>query len=604
MSQQRSEPVSSDYDERETGATLKQQVELAMRRGDFPEVWKICDAALRRCAGMTYRHVARRAQWVWNGTPLANQRVLIYCNHGLGDTLHFIRYVSLVRAIASNVTVAAPPSLLPLLRSIEGIDLLPLDDDDPDCEYDVALDVMELAYLFRTTVDTIPAEVPYLHAAPAAIERDGRLAVGVVWRSGHWTTHRHVPFDLIESLADVPGVALFSLQRDPDQFSDRVTLLRGVNDPLATAQLMRAMDLVITIDSMPAHLAGALGVPTWTLLPADADWRWMEEREDSPWYPTMRLFRQQHAGEWEPVIERVRHALTTIATQSKSPTFDPRTAPLSTTRQLPTVDLEPALRRVATEVEGQLESHIAGLSIAVRQKILDAIRPVAFRQFKHAYHTKVLAGADSEITPRDHAQKLLEMTWREFIDGRSPMHDFIGIHTSLRAAYGLDACEGGDSIAMEALERYGLLRGIAASNAIELAETHISGVIDAASPRNNITAALRGEEAMRSAYGTAPGGSTPLARPMLNALFALTQPPYSYSFHVTEIAGGSHRLNSRHYDGAAFDVDRINGVEVSGTHPQQLRFRHACSALGASLVLGPPDQGHPLHIHAEWPPSS
>lgn len=412
MSQERSEPVSSDdHDEREAAAMYKQQVELAMRRGEFAEVWKMCDALLRRRAGMTNRHIPRRAQWVWNGTPLTNQRVLIYCNHGLGDTLHFIRYAPLVRGIASRVTVAAQPSLLPLLRTIEGIEFLPLHDGSPDCDYDVDLDVMELAHLFRTTIDTIPAEVPYLHAAPAAIERDGRLAVGVVWRSGEWTQHRHVPFGLIESLADVPGVALLSLQRDPDQFSDRVTLLRGVNDPLATAQLMRAMDLVITIDSMPAHLAGALGVPTWTLLPADADWRWLEQRDDSPWYPTMRLFRQQHAGEWQPVIERVREALTTIAPhgrlfgnavgspdeqrhlavspQYKSSTPDSRTVPLSTTKQLPKVDLEPTLELVIAEVERQLEPQIAGLSIPVQRELLDAIRPVALRQFKHAYYTKV-----------------------------------------------------------------------------------------------------------------------------------------------------------------------------------------------------------------------
>src|SRR5881392_3245104 len=90
-------------------------------------------------------------------------------------------------------------------------------------------------------------------------------------------------------------------------------MLDGVDEPLATARLMRAMDLVITMDSMPAHLAGALGVRTWTLLPANADWRWMEDRDDSPWYPTMRLFRQQRAGDWRPVIERVRTALATIA---------------------------------------------------------------------------------------------------------------------------------------------------------------------------------------------------------------------------------------------------------------------------------------------------
>jgi hypothetical protein len=280
-----------------------------MRRGEFADAWKISDASLRERAGATCWHLPRHEQWVWDGTPLDDKRVLIRCYHGLGDTLQFIRYVPLVERIAKHVTTWAQPSLLPLFKG----DVLPLHDGDVDCEYDVDVEVMELAHVFRTTLHTIPDDVPYIHVAPAKIDRDRRLAVGIVWRSGDWDERRNVPFRLIESLADTDGVKLFSLQRDPDHYSDRIALLDGVDDPLATAQLMRAMDLVITIDSMPAHLAGALGVPTWTLLPTNADWRWMEDRDDSPWYPTMRLFRQQRAGDWHSVIARVRAALATIA---------------------------------------------------------------------------------------------------------------------------------------------------------------------------------------------------------------------------------------------------------------------------------------------------
>jgi hypothetical protein len=280
-----------------------------MRRGEFADAWNISDASLRDRAGKTCWHLPRHEQWVWNGTPLTNKRVLIRCYHGLGDTLQFIRYVPMVRRIAKHVTVWAQPSLLPLLEG----DVLPLHDGTVDCEYDTDVEIMELAHVFRTTIDSIPNDVPYIHVIPANIDRDRRLAVGIVWRSGEWDERRNVPFRLIESLADIDGVKLFSLQRDPDYYSDRITLLDGADDPLTTAQLMRAMDLVITIDSMPAHLAGALGVPTWTLLPADADWRWMEDRDDSPWYPTMRLFRQQRSDDWTPVVERVRAALATIA---------------------------------------------------------------------------------------------------------------------------------------------------------------------------------------------------------------------------------------------------------------------------------------------------
>jgi hypothetical protein len=280
-----------------------------MRRGEFAEAWRISDASLRGRAGTTCWHLPRHEQWVWDGTPLHNKRVLIRCYHGLGDTLQFIRYVPLVDKIAKHVTVWAQPSLLPLLPG----DVRPLHDGTIDCDYDVDVEIMELAHVFRTTLDTIPSDVPYIHVAAAQVSRDGKLSVGIVWRSGDWDERRNVPFRLMESLADIGNVKLFSLQRDPDHFSDRITLLEGVDDPLQTARLMRAMDLVITIDSMPAHLAGALGVPTWTLLPTDADWRWMEDRDDSPWYPAMRLFRQQRPGDWADVIERVRAALATIA---------------------------------------------------------------------------------------------------------------------------------------------------------------------------------------------------------------------------------------------------------------------------------------------------
>jgi hypothetical protein len=280
-----------------------------MRRGEFAEAWRVSDASLRDRAGTTCWHLPRHEQWVWDGTPLNDQRVLVRCYHGLGDTLQFIRYVPLVNEIAKHVTVWAQPSLLPLLQG----DVRPLHDGTIDCDYDVDVEVMELAHVFRSTIDTIPNDVPYIHATPVCIKRDRRLAVGIVWRSGDWDERRDVPFRLIESLADADHVKLFSLQRDPDHFSDRIAMLDGVDEPMKTAQLMRAMDLVITIDSMPAHLAGALGVPTWTLLPTDADWRWMEDRDDSPWYPTMRLFRQQRPGDWASVIERVRVALATIA---------------------------------------------------------------------------------------------------------------------------------------------------------------------------------------------------------------------------------------------------------------------------------------------------
>jgi hypothetical protein len=163
----------------------------------------------------------------------------------------------------------------------------------------------------------VPAAVPYLHVESAPRETDGRLHVGLVWKAGDWDDRRSIPADLLAPLADVCGVALHVLQRGSG-LAERPAgfgIDSGSDDPVQAARTMRALDLVVTVDSMPAHLAGALGVPVWTLLQADADWRWMEGRDDSPWYPTMRLFRQPRQGEWAPVIARVAAELARLASR-------------------------------------------------------------------------------------------------------------------------------------------------------------------------------------------------------------------------------------------------------------------------------------------------
>ena len=280
-----------------------------MRRGAFEAAWTISDAVLRARAGVPCWHWPRHLQYIWDGTPLVGKRVLVRCYHGLGDTIQFIRYAPLIKAIAREVIVWAQPALLPLLRTARGIDrLLPLHDGTPEVEYDVDVESMELPHIFRTTLATIPTEIPYLHIAPAALPRHERLAVGLIWAAGDWEhARRSMPFPLLAPLAAVPGVALYILQRGPalEHYQYGVGILSGSDDVVEAARLIRALDLVISVDTMPAHLAGALGVPVWTLLDTAADWRWMDRREDSPWYPTMRLFRQESPGAWEPVITRV-----------------------------------------------------------------------------------------------------------------------------------------------------------------------------------------------------------------------------------------------------------------------------------------------------------
>jgi hypothetical protein len=289
-----------------------------MRRGAFEAAWTISDAVLRARTGVPCWHWPRHLQYIWDGTPLAGKRVLVRCYHGLGDTIQFIRYTPLIKAIAQEVIVWAPPALLPLLRPMRGIDrLLPLHDETPEVEYDVDVESMELPHIFRTTLATIPAEIPYLHGAQAALPWHERLAVGLVWATGDWDhARRSIPFPLCAPLAAVPGVALYILQRGPAlaNYQHGIGILSGSDDVVEATRIIRALDLVISVDTMPAHLAGALGVPVWTLLDATADWRWMEGREDSPWYPTMRLFRQDAPGAWEPVITRVVAELMRFST--------------------------------------------------------------------------------------------------------------------------------------------------------------------------------------------------------------------------------------------------------------------------------------------------
>jgi hypothetical protein len=192
--------------------------------------------------------------------------------------------------------------------------LLPLHDGVPDVDYDVDVEIMELAHALRVTLDTLPADVPYFHVPPAA-RPSPYFNVGVVAQAGDWDVRRSVPPDqLADALGGVPGVAMFNLQ-----LGGCIPGTRDLStaDVLLAAARVQALDLVVSVDTMMAHLAGALGVPTWTLLQAEADWRWMEQRTDCPWYPRMRLFRQQQQGDWAHLVHCVSEALRQLVTRRR-----------------------------------------------------------------------------------------------------------------------------------------------------------------------------------------------------------------------------------------------------------------------------------------------
>lgn len=292
-----------------------------MRRGDFEKAWEVSDDALIFRADQPYWHLPRHLQHIWNGSFLAGKRVLVRCYHGLGDTIQFIRYAPLIKAKAAVLIVWAQSQVIPLLESVPEIDvLLPLHDGSPEATFDVDVEIMELPHIFRTTIATIPATIPYLSVEPKLLSLDsGLLSIGLVWKAGDWDERRSIPFSYLPPFANIQGIRIFILQANAKSagWNGEFGEYPGEFSLFEYARIIRGLDLLISVDSMPAHLAGAVGVPVWTLLHAKADWRWMEKREDSPWYPTMRLFRQERPDEWIPVIECVTAELEKFADERR-----------------------------------------------------------------------------------------------------------------------------------------------------------------------------------------------------------------------------------------------------------------------------------------------
>jgi hypothetical protein len=297
-----------------------------MRRGDFEGAWGVSDLAL------AWRPPAdagapRHEQRIWDGSPLAGRRVLVRCYHGLGDTIQFLRYLPALGRLAREVTVWIQPELIPLLSSTPNLGrLLPLHDGTPDVDFEVDIEIMELPHAFRTVERTIPCDVPYIHVARVPVAPSPLPRVGLVWTAGSWDPRRSVPFWQFQPILDTTHARFRPLQLGIE--AEAVGRFGAAPDafPLrALAEQVAAQDLIITVDTMMAHLAGALGVPTWLLLHADADWRWMRGRHDTPWYPATRLYRQTRAGDWHPVIAAVRQDLDALCTSSPRAQSAPET---------------------------------------------------------------------------------------------------------------------------------------------------------------------------------------------------------------------------------------------------------------------------------------
>jgi len=289
----------------------------AMDAGDFEAAWRQTDAleAPRRNGGAREPH-----HLVWDGTPFEGRSVLVRCLHGLGDTLQFMRFVPQLASRASELHFLVQPLLLGLLEGAPGLGQVSNAWTDEPPEHEVEIEVMELAYALRCQADSIPPPLPYLRDrlhAPGALRTGSpsTLNVGLLWAASDWDASRSVPFDMLQSVLAIERVRFFSLQQGPAATDAAVT--RYGLEPLSerttriedAAAAMLGMDLVICVDGMPAHLAATLGRPTWVMLKHDADWRWMRTRSDTPWYASMRLFRQPHEGDWSSVAARIAAAL-------------------------------------------------------------------------------------------------------------------------------------------------------------------------------------------------------------------------------------------------------------------------------------------------------
>jgi len=296
-----------------------------MRHGDFEAAWKISDIHLRQNSQGSSDHLPLHLRSVWDGSPLDQKRVLIQCYHGLGDTIQFIRYLPLVEKIASQSTVRLQPELIPLIATMNlKSHLTELTGPYSPADFDVEVELMELPFVFRTTLQSIPADIPYLHVPPDLTMSgpNRRPQVGVVWQAGDWDLGRSIRFTEFFRMMRTPNIEFHILQRGSGlaECPRQIATISGSDDPFITARIIKSLDLLISVDSMPAHLAGALGVPVWTLLQANADWRWMRDRTYSPWYPTMRLFRQNRTNDWRRVIDEVIAELTRIADRLKTQT--------------------------------------------------------------------------------------------------------------------------------------------------------------------------------------------------------------------------------------------------------------------------------------------
>lgn len=306
---------------------------VCLLTGDYDQGWRQYEWRHQR---KDNKNTRAYLQPVWDGSGLSGKTILVHDEQGCGDTFQFIRYLPLVKAEGGRVVFECRHGLGPVLKGCSGCDQL-LERVSyaqiPKTEFDVHIHLMSLPGIYETRLDSIPNKLPYLRPDPLLVEKwrdyfaeDHNFKVGIVWAGspGHTNeANRSCRLEEFLPLSQIPGVSLYSLQKgegakQADTLPAGMTLSRldkiiDLETPFTdTAAVMENLDLIITIDTSIAHLAGALGRPVWTLICATPDWRWLLERTDSPWYPRMRLFRQVIPNHWRPVIDEVTESLKSL----------------------------------------------------------------------------------------------------------------------------------------------------------------------------------------------------------------------------------------------------------------------------------------------------
>jgi tetratricopeptide (TPR) repeat protein len=276
----------------------------------------------------------------WDGSEFSGKRLYIHDEQGLGDTLQFLRYLPYVKKRGGKIIFEAKKPIHGLLANYPWIDELVERSADgiPAVECDMFAPLMSLAAIFKTTLETIPDYVPYIFADPEKVAawrrrlRDKKYKIGIVW-AGRLVNandpvglgYRSCELKCFKPLAAIPDIQLYGLQKgeaaaeamDLSRSGTIVNLGEAFDDFSDTAAAIANLDLVISIDTSVAHLAGAMGRPVWLLLPFAADWRWLKDRSDSPWYPTMRIFRQHRLGQWDTAFYQVAHEISKFSLQMK-----------------------------------------------------------------------------------------------------------------------------------------------------------------------------------------------------------------------------------------------------------------------------------------------